>query len=125
VIERRSTHTEKAKALNFETNKSVSLDRWVKRFPTPLPSDVDGGRTTKGRKRQGETGLRRAVWPTPTSDDANNASLSSGDYQSLTREAGGQLNADWVSLLMGFPLGWTVVDGSAGCQESSRDSGLG
>jgi DNA (cytosine-5)-methyltransferase 1 len=40
-------------------------------WATPMPSDVDGGRTTKGQHRQNETGLRRQVmaWPTPTSRD--------------------------------------------------------
>ena len=51
------------------------------RWPTPLPSDVDGGRTTKGKDRPNEAGLRVAV--------------------------GGQLNPTWVEWLMGFPLGWT------------------
>jgi len=36
-------------------------------FPSPMPSDVTGGRTTKGRERQDEGGLRKHVlWPTPT-----------------------------------------------------------
>jgi len=36
-IERRCTHTEKAKALCFGTNKAVSLDRWFRnRFGRPL-----------------------------------------------------------------------------------------
>jgi hypothetical protein len=54
-------------------------------WPTPLPSDVLGGRTTKGKSRQNETGLRRAVWPTPTADDANNGTRESVAFQSLTR----------------------------------------
>ena len=55
-------------------------------YPTPLPSDVTGGRTTKGKDRQDETGLRQAV--------------------------GGQLNPTWVEWLMGFPLGWTDLEDS-------------
>lgn len=36
---------------------------------SPMPSDVDGGRTIKGRRRQGETGIRAqiAMLPTPKS----------------------------------------------------------
>ena len=56
-------------------------------WPTPLPSDVDGGRTTKGSLRQDETGLRQMV--------------------------GGQLNPTWVEWLMGFPIGWTDFERSA------------
>jgi len=39
---------------------------------TPMPSDVMGGRTTKGSERQGETGLRlqvKALLPTPCSQE--------------------------------------------------------
>lgn len=45
-------------------------------WATPLPSDVTGGRTTKGSARQGETGLRNqaaATWPTPTAMDSEAA----------------------------------------------------
>jgi hypothetical protein len=61
---------------------------------TPMPSDVDGGRTTKGKDRQDETGLRGQV--------------------------GGQLNPTWVEWLMGYPLGWTDCGDSA--TRSSRKS---
>lgn len=37
---------------------------------TPLPSDVDGGRTTKGSKRQTETGIRAQLLRTPAAADA-------------------------------------------------------
>ena len=59
------------------------LRNQVAKWPTSLPSGVDGGRTTKGKKRQNETGLRVA--------------------------AGGQLSPTWVELLMGFPPGWTDI----------------
>jgi hypothetical protein len=29
----------------------------------------------------------------------------------LQTKVGGSLNADWVEWLMGFPTGWTVVNG--------------
>jgi len=35
-----------------------------------MPSDVDGGRTTKGKHRQNETGIRKqAMWPTPCAQE--------------------------------------------------------
>jgi hypothetical protein len=91
-------------------------------FPTPLPSDVDGGRTTKGRKRQGETGLRRAVWPSPTQADGMGGPGSSGrdGGENLRTVVGGQLNPTWVEWLMGFPLGWTDLGHSE--MPSSRKS---
>jgi hypothetical protein len=67
-----------------EVNHAISLHHYVKMYQTPMPSDVDGGRTTKGKKRQNETGIRRQV--------------------------GGQLNPTWVEWLMGFPLGWTDLE---------------
>ncbi len=39
-------------------------------LPTPLVSDVMGGGTTKGKKRQGETGLKGVFLPTPMSSEA-------------------------------------------------------
>ncbi len=55
-------------------------------YQSPMPSDVDGGRTTKGRHRQNETGIRV--------------------------QAGGQLSPTFVEWLMGFPLGWTDLEDS-------------
>jgi len=49
-----------------------------------------------------------AMFPTPKK------LLSDTEYSKIA----GQLNADWVSILMGFPADWTVVeDGNAECQE--------
>jgi hypothetical protein len=77
-IERKSTSTE---VLNYETNKSVSLDRWVRAWPTPTESDGKGGPESSGR------------------DGGPN----------LRTEVGGQLNPTFVEWLMGFPKGWTEV----------------
>ena len=43
------------------------LEATAKMWPTPPAGDVAGGRTTKGKARQGETGLRKVAqkWPTP------------------------------------------------------------
>jgi DNA (cytosine-5)-methyltransferase 1 len=86
-IERKSTSKEK---LNFDTNKSVSLDRWVKMWPTPQASDNrDRGSLSSGAvKRRMEKGKQ--------------ISLS----QSVS-EVSGQLNPMWVEWLMGFPIGHT------------------
>ena len=59
-----------------------------------------------------QEGLR--LWPTPTGDDANNATRTSGAFQSLTRASGssptGQLSATWICWLMGIPLGWDSLE---------------
>jgi len=72
-IERRSTSSEK---LNPATNKSVSLNRFVKFWPTPRASDGKGATTatdcTQRRVESGQANLPEAVvesmrmWPTPT-----------------------------------------------------------
>jgi hypothetical protein len=60
-IERKSTSKEK---LNFETNKTVSLDRWAKMFPTP---------TSSMRPCEGTVRLMRQRWQdgTVTLEEAN------------------------------------------------------
>jgi len=71
-ITRESTSSE---TLNYETNKSVSLDRWATRWPTPSTMDhVDRKSMRPSRAAtNGKTGyLSEAMpqnWPTPVSDD--------------------------------------------------------
>ena len=98
-----------AETHNQDYSNQVYLQNQVK-WPTPQSRDW------KGQSQRGEHApndcLPNAVrWPTPTGDDANNATRASGDFQSLTREAGGQLNSEFVEWLMNFPKGWTEVGG--------------
>ena len=81
-------------------------------WPTPLPSDVLGGRTTKGSKRPNESGLRKAAWPTPQNRDKNTyAKCKRGENSPggtpLPVAVGGTLNPNWVEWLMGWPIGYT------------------
>ena len=119
---------------------SVTLPGFVARFPTSTtevryntPNTMDGmapksqkaldhehDTARPGRKNPNnlrdqvavQEGLR--LWPTPTGDDANNATRTSGAFQSLTRASGssptGQLSATWVCWLMGLPLGFDSLD---------------
>ena len=50
-----------------------NLNDEVMLWPSPMPSDVTGGRTTKGKDRPGEGGLSQAVklWPTMTASQQN------------------------------------------------------
>jgi len=99
-IERRSTNMggPSKGELNYETNKSVSLDRWVKMWPTPqahktTPNTVDtadlvnskGEPLQRGQKphdrRTGKpvtTALADAVrlWPTPRANSAMAATIT-------------------------------------------------
>ena len=85
---------------------SLAVRMWA------TPSATDGQRG--GKITNNMTGILLAQqvntperWPTPTADDANNATRQSGDFQSLTRSVGGALNPDWVEWLMGWPIGLT------------------
>ena len=148
-IERRCTNTDRASALNFETNKSVSLDRWVKMWPTPTAEDSQ----CKGNHPGAVDSLHAAVklWPTPTVTDAqhpgrekwkpnqqvalsqavNFRTPQSRDWKGdttpgLPDQIGGQLNPTWVEWLMGYPLGWTALkDWATRSSRKSRNSSGG
>lgn len=120
-------------------------------WPTPkagkTTSDGEQERTATGRRIDGNgrtwsPSLADAVkmWPTPTTNDAQNSTFpasqinrstlvgdvmrlfatpnaahaqgTSGGGQSrdLRTDVGGQLNPRWVEWLMGFPLGWTDLN---------------
>src|SRR6266496_4120535 len=67
-----------ASAKSTNTASASSLKTF---YPTPIPSDATGGRTTKGRLRQNETGLRLAATSSPSTEASSPASISSqGDF---------------------------------------------
>jgi len=77
---------------------SVGLSSFVKMFPTPTAKDGKSGDCPSERRRNTPS-LVSAVkmFPTP------GATLE-------TAVGSGQLNPDWVELLMGWPKGWTALD---------------
>ena len=80
-------------------------------LPTPNASDAKG--TSLNIDHDVNRGYLRGVvnlLPTPTGDDANNVTRTSGAFQSLSREVDGSLSPDWVSWLMGLPVGWTSLE---------------
>ena len=92
-------------SLNCKSQKALDYE-----YNTARP-----GRTNPNNLRDQvavQEGLR--LWRTPTGDDANNATRTSGAFQSLTRASGssptGQLSATWVCWLMGLPLGWDSLE---------------
>jgi hypothetical protein len=130
-----SDHIERActsqqSPLNFETNKSVSLDRWVRQWPTPRAEAHDAGGTDPTRSlyvavRDGGMNLQTAAaqWPTPASRDYRTPSLKVGtpDYfraptagLPLNDSVGGALSPTWVEKLMGLPPGWTDLGAPTG-----------
>jgi len=127
-IERQSTSTS---VLNYETNKSVSLDRFAKMWPTPRASPNENRQTKlTPSQKAGKHGINLAaavhLWPTPRSCSAMAANFTDNTAKAkfpnletvvarqmwptgLEEETMiGALNPTWVEWLMGFPLGWTV-----------------
>jgi len=96
-----------------------------KLWPTPQAHDAKPGSADRvGRfgSKHGGRNLNDYVmlWPTPTANDAKNATLppSAKDWDSIPgaimREGHtaqeGQLNPEWVEMLMNFPRGWTDME---------------
>jgi hypothetical protein len=111
-IERRSTSTE---TLNFATNKSVSLDRFAKMWPTPTSRDWKDGSAQACANVPANALLGRVVhqWATPRTADSKGQGMArdrADKPDNLAAQIGGSLNPTWVEWLMGFPLGWTDLE---------------
>jgi hypothetical protein len=128
-VERKSTNkTPSTGKLNYETNKSVSLDRWAKMWPTPTASDHLSNpsealeaweKRAEKKKEEGislQFALRHAaqMWPTPTTptgggersgDRSGTGSLNymARSGQLTGPKITGSLNPQWVAWLMGYP----------------------
>jgi hypothetical protein len=120
--------------LNFETNKSVSLDRWANRNPVGpnsqgyWPTPTTGDHSTRFAQGGMPLGMAaRSTWPTPTANEdaagrpGSKMQKMLGNHPDIRGDlTGGALNPTWVEWLMGFPLGWTDLGPSA--TRSSRRS---
>jgi len=93
-IERKNTNVGASNGeLNFKTNKSVSLDRYVKMWPTPRASE---------HKDCGPVGSK-----SHTHMDKRSYLCAKAKDPDQPR---GLLNPTWVEWLMGVPTGWTGLD---------------
>lgn len=105
--------------LNFQTNKSVNLDRWTRMFPTPTQDTIN---EREKNYAQGGLPLTKAVkiLPTPRAADFKGSGPRGSKSQvhmedrkylcgTVATEESGRLNPDWVEWLMGFPVGWTDI----------------
>jgi hypothetical protein len=103
--------------------KSQSHKR--KHWPTPKATDGSkGGRTEEGARKElargknVDLGVAVKLVPTPTARDWKSGKGKTQSERgrtagpSLAEVSGGQLNPMWVEWLMGFPLGWTDLEGS-------------
>jgi hypothetical protein len=58
-----------------------------------------------------ETVVGRRQWPTPTAHPNNTNKSGKFPNPTLSDAVGGKLNPMWVEWLMGFPMGWTDLEG--------------
>lgn len=91
----------------------------VQMWPTPQAFDantIERDRSKIDFSKGGHRNLREEIkinWATPNAADQQ-GTHGGGQGRSLrtdTHGMGGQLNPDFVELLMGFPVGWTSLDG--------------
>ncbi len=89
-------------------------------FPTPNTRDWKDSGPTQGNRHSPNLGTV-VSWPTPRTKgmcggtgawEKLNDATTHEEAKLMGAGNGGQLNPDWVELLMGWPLGWTRTDGS-------------
>jgi hypothetical protein len=77
---------------------------------------TSGGRSEASARKRGSRCLQREVrmYPTPAARDwkSGKGRKENGHSPQLPEVIGGQLNPPWVEWLMGFPEGWTDLEGS-------------
>lgn len=92
----------------------VNLAQAVQMWPTPMASDALRGSRTYARGNPTLLGVVKLL-PTPKASDGRRNGCRSEqerDSPDLPAIVGGRLNPTWVEWLMGFPLGWTDLEGS-------------
>ena len=109
------------------------LARQVMMFPTPTKADAERKGADFARFDRPESGgpdLQTAVRLLPTPDagcwrQAGNPGQRRwqlNDPEMGITPVGGQLSADWVELLMGFPMGWSSPDTTLGPTAGKSES---
>lgn len=80
-----------------------------KLWPTP---DCSDRRSAKSKQQGLSNAVKGQNWPTPR-EFMYKDSTTDRNKSNIGEKVGGQLNPDWVEILMGFPVGWTDID----CEE--------
>ncbi len=82
-------------------------------WPTPTANDSKNATFPPGAtNRDSLPGALIRTWPTPTAtEDHYRLQGETQQSRSLNALHKGNLNPEWVEALMGFPVGWTALDG--------------
>lgn len=86
------------------------------RWPTPKASASGPDYARADRSGSGgddlATAVARETFPSPAQRDwrSGTGRADNGHTPQLPETVGGQLNADWVEWLMGWPIGWTSLE---------------
>lgn len=99
IISPDDTYVQKASGLFRKINRngtdgSVGLARMVKLWPTPCANDDN-------KSPEAHMAMKRRM---------GRNTITSLQVRIKQEHNGGQLNPEWVEILMGFPIGWTDTD---------------
>jgi hypothetical protein len=117
------------------TGMAYRAGKGRKEFLWPTPRNNRG--PSKDKRHLSLDGAVR-LWPTPGTHGLSNGSGNVGAVNKLHREGkvteeerrsmrsgnGGQINADWVEALMGYPRGWTDAGREAGTENPHPEKWL-
>jgi len=106
---------------NYSRDYTLGNSKYL--WPTPRASNPGSRPNGKGGKILAEE-VKKSMFPTPGTTGLSNGSgncgkinelyeqgvISDEERRSMRSGNGGQLSADWVELLMGYPLGFTDID---------------
>jgi len=112
-------HTPNTTGMDGGSNSRKALRKRLDLWPTPVHSEARQGLQIRREGKKGtQTSLSTAVltWPTPRtagmcggsgSWNLLNKNTTVEEARQMGAGNGGQLNANWVEWLMGWPIGWT------------------
>jgi DNA (cytosine-5)-methyltransferase 1 len=90
--------------------------RTVRMWPTPKAS-LRGDCPSERERNTPDLPSAAKMWSTPAANDGKNGTLppAAANWDSLPGDVlrtgnSGQLNPDWVDIMMGFPAGWSEPD---------------
>jgi hypothetical protein len=104
-------------------------------WPTPVAQEGGVGKNPAARGRKLHIEVQK--WPTPRREDYKGASskgpcairrVATGEAnlpEAVQMDTPGPLNPTWVEWLMGYPLGWTALEGWGTRSSRKLSNGLG